>query len=643
MPTRQIVLLVFIIAPVAIAQTMAPFQRELLGVSLRGIYAALQHSPNFSALPGTVDCGTYTQGRGSAVGAALTAEYPITPSFHLGLGALYINRGGTLNTPNDVEPAFDSTTSSIVDVVSENTLEVHAEYVELAPTVWWTPLTLGRSTVRLDAAVRFGIPLRVQMQQLRRIVSPENAVFISNQQRVINWTNGFQPLSDLSRPTLGISVGAEHMLPIGSRLHLLQRIGYDYMLSSPVRSVRWTISGFRFELGVRLSFDRAMEPPQQPTPPSPPVLADTPVIQQPTPLPIPSLAVHIEGFDGYIEEGNELIATLPLVNAVFFEQNSAQIPSRYARRQADSVATNDPVVAHRNILLVVAAILRRNPNANVILDGATAGEFETGDTALARRRAEAVADALVQLGVPRERVRTRWSRLPRVASNMDYSEGRAENQRVDITLVNAPILEYVAKRTFSRLKGATRIHLSGSNLAGAEIQISGTGIEQRTVGDTGTIDLPLSLRLDTDNHSMEIIVQAALSDNTVVTRDTAELDLRLLPRRRVELSTTNFEAILRFDYNSSQLSAENRELLRQLVERIPPDAMIEIGGSADVLGDIARNRRLAEDRAHITEEYLRTLSGKNTLRIVARGIERRFDDSTPEGRFLNRSIRITIR
>ncbi len=403
--------------------------------------------------------------------------------------------------------------------------------------------------------------------------------------------------------------------------------------------------GIRLELGVRMSLERShdrAEEPAPPPPPPPPAQDTVQIVTAIPPLEAPRIHVAIESFDGSIEEGTELVATPPLVNAVFFDAGSAAISDRYVVHSADSIATDDPVVAHRNILLVIADILRRNPTASVICEGATSGDYEQGDTTLARRRAEAVARALESLGIARARIRVHASLLPSVASNMDYPEGRAENQRVDIVLVNAPLVEYVSKQTFAELVGTLAVHLTGTALSGDSILLEAPGAEPKGLDDTGTTHVPIRLRLAPGTPHVNFTVRAAIPQTGIYASDSLSVVLQALPRRRVELSTARFEAVLRFDYNSSQLSAENRELLRQLIERIPDGATLEIGGSADVLGDIARNRKLAEERARATESYLRTLAASKRIRIVARGIERRFPDTLPEGRFLNRSIRVTL-
>ncbi|MCX7936259.1 MAG: OmpA family protein [Chlorobi bacterium] len=629
------------------SQQPLPLERELLGLSIRGIWTNLQHYPQFSSLPGTIDCGQYIKGNGTWLAGALSLEYPLHPQLAIGLSAAYIPRGGRLLTQDDSEPAFDSTTGNVVDVVTENSLDVRLAYLEFTPTIWWIPFSLGRSTFRVDGGIRIGIPIHGSLQQERRILSPENAVFISTQQRTINWTGGFQTIQGLTRPIIGASVGLEHLLPIGSRIHLLQRVGYDYIFTPPVEKVSWTIGGVRLELGVRISLEKSEEKPAIPSQPVPVLPPDTlkPPIPELSPLPSPTVALSLLRFEGRIDEGTELVATTPLVNAVFFDQNSAEIPSRYAKNPTDTISTDDPVLAHRNILLVVASILRRSPQASVVLEGACAGDYEGNDTLLARRRAEAVAYALQNLGVEPSRIRIRSTRLPRIPSNMDYPEGRAENQRVDITIAGAPILEYVSKQTFANLAGVVYYRIEGTAIDDVEIPVRITGSDVQTVNGPGEYAASVLVRLDPERRvsSFPLVGEAEVAGTGIRSRDSLVVALDQLPRRRVELATNRFEAILRFDYNSSQLSMENRELLQQLIERISPGTTIEIGGSADILGDVARNRKLAEERARATEEFLRSQAGSKNITIVARGIERRFRDDTPEGRFLNRSIRVTLR
>jgi outer membrane protein OmpA-like peptidoglycan-associated protein len=115
-----------------------------------------------------------------------------------------------------------------------------------------------------------------------------------------------------------------------------------------------------------------------------------------------------------------------------------------------------------------------------------------------------------------------------------------------------------------------------------------------------------------------------------------------LTRRRIALSTEGFEAVLRFDYNSAELLDDVKTLLRQLAEQLPEGATIVIEGSADILGSQERNRQLSGNRAANTEAYIRTITTKN-FTFVTSSQASPFSDATPQGRFLNRNIRIRVR
>jgi outer membrane protein OmpA-like peptidoglycan-associated protein len=110
----------------------------------------------------------------------------------------------------------------------------------------------------------------------------------------------------------------------------------------------------------------------------------------------------------------------------------------------------------------------------------------------------------------------------------------------------------------------------------------------------------------------------------------------------VDLNLDNFLAILRFDYNSSQISDENKELLKQLSTRLPNGATIQILGSTDELGTPQRNAILAKERAENTRNYIQSISKDKFIIEIGTNYEK-FPEATPQGRFLNRSIRIKVK
>ena len=99
--------------------------------------------------------------------------------------------------------------------------------------------------------------------------------------------------------------------------------------------------------------------------------------------------------------------------------------------------------------------------------------------------------------------------------------------------------------------------------------------------------------------------------------------------------------MLRFDYNSSDLSDDVKNLLRQLAEQVPPNSTIVIDGSADVLGSDLRNKVLSQERGTGTEQFMTSVAVQK-LKYRTSTRSEKFSDSTPQGRFLNRSIHVRV-
>ncbi|MER3328220.1 MAG: OmpA family protein, partial [Candidatus Kapaibacterium sp.] len=110
----------------------------------------------------------------------------------------------------------------------------------------------------------------------------------------------------------------------------------------------------------------------------------------------------------------------------------------------------------------------------------------------------------------------------------------------------------------------------------------------------------------------------------------------------VELKTDEFEALLMFDFASSTLTDETKILLNQLVELLPDGKTILIIGNADEIGLEETNLKIASERATNAINFIKA-NTKKTFYFEERTNTDKFDESTPQGRYLNRSIIIRIK
>jgi outer membrane protein OmpA-like peptidoglycan-associated protein len=619
-----------------------PVEREWLAIHPRIGVLFNQHLPNFVSFGSIVSCGDFVRGSSILPTFSLSLETPIGDATHVGLGVGYIQRGAKIFSNQTSLPARNLVNGNIESVVTENVLTTTLSFIEIQLELRTKLFSIGKSTLRGLVGFKLGIPMTATYSQDHNIVSPEGATFINGGQKTLNFSNGTQKITSISQPLMSPVFGIENLLPVGTSSFFTQQLSVDYTINNVTQDANWKMLGARLDLGYRFSLKSSPpEPPkrEEPPPPPPPVVVEEKKIDKPKPLPI--ISIQLQDVNAKLLTGNELRASLPLVNAIFFPLNSSDIPSSYITDSYQQFETDDAVEYHRNILRSIASILNRNEKGSVTLEGATSGNDE-GGVALARKRAESVKSALEKLGIASSRINIRASVNPRISSNPEFAQGKEENRRVDIVLNDAPLQEYVARQQFVELAGTANVKVGSQFLESGEISVIGNATGQQTFpANGGTQQVSFKQRLENDKGQFILDVNASTAP-FLSTRDEVAINLSTLKREQIELNLTEFSAILRFDYNSAEFSQANRDLLRQLTDLLPNGSTIEILGSSDVLGDEQKNKELSERRAKATETYLRSITGSK--HNITSGISLdKFDDSKPEGRFLNRCIKIRVR
>jgi OOP family OmpA-OmpF porin len=101
-----------------------------------------------------------------------------------------------------------------------------------------------------------------------------------------------------------------------------------------------------------------------------------------------------------------------------------------------------------------------------------------------------------------------------------------------------------------------------------------------------------------------------------------------------------------FDFNKTTLKSESYIILFHSVLMLEenPDMVVEIGGHTDNIGSEEVNMKLSNRRAQVVKDYL-VSKGIDTNRLKVKGYGELMpitDNSTPEGRALNRRIEFKI-
>ncbi|NQW30443.1 MAG: OmpA family protein [Ignavibacteria bacterium] len=610
---------------------------EQLGLRLQAgpVYSA--HSADVTGNADILNCGQHTSGSGIGFVAQLGLDLPLSTALGLGFSASYAGRGGTFTTAN-LYPARDPLTGSEQPVSTELQLQTQLSFLEIQADVR-IPLigTFEKRALGLVVGPRIALPITSRFVQSESIVSPADATFIVGSDRFQERTIQDQAFTTRSSMLIGGTVGAETLFPLSDKTSFTAQVSADYFFNNLVIDSPWKLFGIRAEVGLRFSVGKTSVPQIEAPPPPPDV--PTPIAFAPL-----RLAIETSQFSGQVVTGNVLLATVPIVNAVFFDSASAAIPASYRLTHDGSKLSANPVEAHAWLLPRIATIVNENPNATIQLIGASSNQGETENVAVASARVESVKSALVRLGIAESRISTSAGVAPKIPSNSEFAGGRAENRRVDIQVQNAPLQRWVNTEYFAELRGSMYVL---ARLMGGDPQRNISSKIHVKIGSTDTVfsqnspraNVEFALPLTTSQPEVSVKVQAS-SDGAVAELDTL-IDLSKLPRRTIALKASGFEACLRFEYNSGDLSPVVKDLLSQLVERLPTGSTISILGSADILGSEERNKKLSELRAANTEQYIRSLSG-NKFKVSVGTKETKLSDVTPQGRFLNRSIWITV-
>jgi len=622
---------------VLLALTTASAQRESFAMRVQGGIALTTYSASFSSSLDVIDCGQFEFGNGAGPSFNAILELRAADTWGFGIGLGFSGRSGQFKRTN-VYPVRDTATNTDLELTTTVELQPSLSFLEIQPDVRIALLGSYESrSLGLVIGPRIALPLSSRFEQIESISDQGNATFLVNGQSSLQRPIASGVFSTRASAMFGASASLEYFITVSNTIAIVPQLSFDYFFNSMLTDADWKLLGIRAEVGIRFGFkSKAEEPPTpkkpDPIPPPPPIAIDT---RPPTiALDQPTLV------SAEVVTGDELLATAPIINAVFFDSTASTIPTTYRRSNDGSIPSSDPIQAHSWVLVRIADILKRNPQGRVVLEGATSGADEAQGTALSERRAQSVKQVLVDLGVEASRIQTRALLAPRISSNQEFPAGREENRRVDLVVTNAPLQEWVTVQQFSEVRGTMNVKAAGINVVGSTMRVHVGNTDTTVAIKSSNVNVPFRAALPADATSARVRVTAEAG--SAFAERFADVDASKLPRRRIDLKTTDFEAILRFDYNSSELNEDVRSLLRQLTERLPSGSALTVFGSTDILGTDTRNKELSEQRARVTEAFIRSLVG-NTFTIETSTTGSRFADLTPQGRFLNRSIRITAR
>ena len=465
-------------------------------------------------------------------------------------------------------------------------------------------------------------------------------------------------------------------------------MGYDFIVSAPKSSTMVSLSPFvsyhpyfgqeprsieslsitTVRVGVALKFGKAHKVPVQPAPMAVALIAPVHeyvlTVNAPKEMPLK----------------RKVSETMPLLNVVFFDGGPAVIPARYTLLTADQAAGFKEVQlqneqsgtktirsaaqlnVYYNVLNILGARMRANPETKITLEGASAKGPEEG-----KEMAAAVKHYLVTVfGIDGTRINIKGSSKPDVPSEQrgatkDIALLHAEDNRVDIETISPELLIEVGGGMMRPVQiDAVQVEPMDNdvvlNIDSASELLKSWSVD--VVDSAGMVQhygpftrnqerIPGKTILGAaQKGDYKVVMHAETNTGTMIKREST---IHLF--RRDESDRKGLRYSIVFDFDKAKTITAYHKFLTDIVSPLIPDsATVIIHGHTDIIGEVDYNQKLSDSRAQQTQtviEHALKSNGKNNVRFETIGFgedvnHSPFDNDLPEQRFYNRTVIIDI-
>lgn len=622
------------------------------------------HTTSFSGLPNVPSCCpdfTFGSSFGFTFGALY--DYPLKEDLHLNFRLAYQNYNAD----------FEETESTNVIVDGFSTLGQFTHRLDADFSSIGIEANASYNAWRdlwVNGGFRAGLNVHSQYSQFERISQPANRGTFQDGRTTRNVNSG--DIESVSSLQLGILIGASYKFPLNERnsLFAYPEIFYQFDPISPVQDVSWMVHTVR--AGVAVKYKKPLPPPPPPAPPLAPPIPKIPKVEQPKKMYVDVNAVKVdstgkeqESFSLRIEDFVSLNMR-PLLNYVFFDSLSSQLPERYkliSTRETvdfeiDNLKDMDALETYYHVLNIIGLRLRNESSANITLVGTNSNNGgEEGNLELSEARANSVKDYLVNVWkIDENRIDIKSRNLPDKETRSDEPGGDAENRRVEIISNSFKISEPVVTIDTMRVISTSTIRFkpevkSDRKIIDWELNVENEERLLKKYEEPEQIPENLDWKISNNDEN------SPQKSGTILYRlkvendlgQSAQSDVKRLPveqltidKKRLErIKDKEFEyySLILFDYGKTNLRSEHREVVDLVKNRVTDEAKVYVIGYTDSMGDEEINKRISESRAKSVADRL------NIRKAEVQGIgeeELLYDNSTPEGRFYCRTVQIII-
>lgn len=532
------------------------------------------------------------------------------------------------------------------------TLKTDISYVSVEPSV---RLGFNSSNLYFFAGPRlaFGLENEYAYTQLRQPNSNGN-------------------LSAMHKTILSGQIGAGYDIPVSSAtsstaVSLSPFVSYHPYFGQEPRTIE-SLSISTVRAGVALKFGKRHKPAKA-------VISDAAAIA----VPVHEVTFAVRAPEA-VPVKRQVSETLPLLNSVFFDEGSTEIPARYVlltKDQASGFKENalqkeqstsmtgrsaGQLNMYHNVLNVLGDRMRSNPGAVITLSGASAKGPEDG-----RALAESVKQYLVlDFGISGSRITTQGRDKPQPPSEQrggtkDLELLRAEDRRVDIESASPELLLEVGGGMMKPVQyNATQVDPLDSHVIfsvdsarqilkswSIEVTDSKGGVQHYGPFTSDKESVPGKTILgDSPNGDYKVVLVGVRKDGTIVRKEST---VHLV--RQDDAVSKGLRYSIVFDFDKAKTIASYDKFLTDVVSPlIANGATVIIHGHTDITGDDDYNHKLSVNRAQQTQkiiEHALAGLGRTDVKFETFGFgeepaQSPFENGLPEERFYNRTVIIDI-
>lgn len=536
----------------------------------------------------------------------------------------------------------------------------------MAPCDCPATLQTNLSYLTIEPSLRLGLP----SSNFFLFAGPRIAL---NLQKDFSYTQERQPntdseLSAINKSIFSGQIGIGYDIAISSpnsttQINLSPFASYHPYFGQEPRDIEsWSITTVR--AGVAIKFGKGRRIP-----------VETPVVL--APMPDVTFAVHVPKSTPVIRQTSE---TLPLLNYVFFNKESVNIPDRYVKltkeqaasfkeeqlqkEQSSSIGRRSAsqLNVYHNILNILGDRLRSNPSATISLNGASGNGSKEG-----KEFAEAIKKYLVDIyGINSSRISTLGRNKPLIPSEQpggtkELALLREEDRRVDVESTSPQLLMEVGGGLMKAVQIISNRPSSLDNqvvfnVGKAEDLLKSWSL--KIVDENGMVQNYGPFTKNQESLPVKSILESRPQGNYTVTmlgESKSGLPIKKettmhLVHQKEEIENAYRYSIL-FNFDKTTTLATYSEFLTNVVSPlISKGSKVSIHGHTDSIGDEGYNNKLSIERAQETQKIIeKALANKMTGNVIfetsgfgENANHSPFDNTLPEERFYNRTVIIDI-